>query len=456
MSYAKYEAKPASIEPNRLSRLAVAAFLCSLSAGVDAVDLGDPYIPDPAGAITGSDTAGNVWIGVNSANSTLSIQAGGALNLDAGKSFYVGVDLSGNSASVVGASNVSQANLSVPNDIYVGLNDSSDNNSMTVGDWGNITAGRLVMGMNDNSSSNTFTASGANGTLQFSGDVYVGYFGDSNQVVIDQGRDVTVGGHVYLGVEAPSSGNTLTVSGSGSSLVSAQEMIIGFGGSNNTLQVLNGGQVTNRHTYIGFFSGADGNGATVSGTGALWRTNGVFYFGFASDNNQVTVNTGGQIVVGTGSGAQDAFTVTPDGALRISAGRLATINGNYLQQTGGTFHLDANSASTFGQLVVTGNAALQNGARIVVTISNCASIPVGSTLHSVISATQSLSRYGIAVDDNCADVGFVAVQSGNTINLQAMPVTHTAVPTLGEWSMAILSGILGLAGLFARRARNSV
>ena len=440
----------ATFEPTRLKgshQRVIAAILWSFSASVSATYLGDPYVPDPSGTINGADTAGNVWLGITSASSTLAVLGGGSLSLDAGKSFYVGIDTGSNAASVTGASNVLQANLTVPKDIYVGLNDISDNNSMTVGDWGNVIADRLILGMNDNSSGNTFTANGANGTLQITGDVYVGFSGDSNQIIIDQGRDISVGGHVYLGVEASSSGNTLRVTGSGSSLVSVQEMLIGFGGGLNTLLVEKGGQVTNRHTYMGFYSGADGNQATVSGAGSLWRTNGVFYFGFASDNNQVTVNTDGQVIVGTGTGVPNTFTVNPDGALRISAGRLATVVGGYLQQSAGTFHLDATSPSNHGRLAVTGNVTLEQDAHIVVTAANCPAIPVGSTISSVISATSSLSRGRIIVSDNCPEVDFRAVQNGNAIDLQT--ILPTPIPTLSTWGMVLLAGLLGFSSLFS-------
>jgi T5SS/PEP-CTERM-associated repeat protein len=438
---------------NRISGFASSALLMSMSGGAVAAFLGDPYIPDPVGIISASDTAGNVWVGISFPNSTLDIQGGGTLTLDADKSIYVGVDTSDNSTTVVGSSNVSQALLSVPSDIYVGLNDSSDGNSMFVGDWGSATANRLVLGMNDNSSSNIFTASGATGSLQIAGDVYVGFNGDANRAIIDQGRDITVGGHVYLGVEAFSSGNSLTVSGSGSTLVSSQEMIIGFGGNTNTLTVEKSGMVTNRHTYMGYFSGADANSARVSDSGSVWRTNGVFYLSFASDNNEVTVDSDGQVIVGTGGGVPNSFTTTPDGAVRISAGRIGFIIGNYLQQPAGIFHIDASSTSNYGQLAVTGSATLQNGARIVVTVSDCDSIPVGSTLVSVLSATTSLSRSGITVSDNCPGVDFQAVQSGNAINLQAINPIATSIPTLSQWGMILLSGLLGIASLFAMRGR---
>ncbi len=446
---------PGFARPKRLFGMVTLAFISAMSEGTMAANLGDDFIPDPAYTISGADTAGDIWLGVNSAGSTLDIEGGGSLTLDSGTSFFVGIDTSGNIATVSGTGNASQASLSVPNDVFVGLNDSSDNNSMTVGDWGNVSANRLVIGLNDNSSGNTFTASGANGTLQIAGDVYVGYSGDSNQAIINQGRDITVVGHVYLGVEASSSGNSLTVTGSGSSLVSSQEMIIGFAGNTNALNVQSGGTVTNRHTFMGYFSGADGNTATVSGTDSIWRTNGVFYLGFDSDNNQVTVNTNGQAIVGTGSGTPNAFAVTSDGALRISAGRTGTVVGNYLQYTGGTFHLDATSPSNYGQLAVTGPATLQDGARITVTVADCNNVPIGSILYSVISASSSLTRSGIRVSDNCDRIDFQAVQSGNAINLQAIAAFPSSVPTLGALGLMLLAGVLGFAGIsLARRKTN--
>lgn len=429
--------------------IATASCLFGSAGLVQATDLGDDFSPDSLSPydITGADTAGDVWIGISNSGVLLRILGGGSLTLypepitNNGTSFFVGIDTANNSSSVTGSSAVSQALLSVMNDIVIGLNDASDNNQMTMGVWSSVSAGRLILGLNDNSQNNTLVASGSSGSLALTSDLVIGFLGDDNGMTVDLGRSVSVGGHVYIGFDAKATGNSLTVTGAGSALVSAQEMLLGFGGSTNALNVLAGGQVVNRHTYIGFLSGANGNIATVSGSDSLWRTNGVFYLSYDSDNNQVAVNTGGQVVVGAGAGVTNTFSVTAGGALRISTGRTGIISGNYLQNSLGTFHIDATDATTFGKLNVTGVATLEDGSIINVTATNCGGIPIGSVLAGVITAS-SVSNGAINVLDNCPGIALVAVRNGSAIDLLA--VDSRPVPTLTEWGMLILVVLLGI------------
>ena len=446
-------------------RLWLAASLGTIAvAGLaQGADLGDDFSPDSGSpyTINSADTAGDVWIGISASGVSLNIIGGGGLTLypepitNNATSFFVGIDSGNNTASVAGTSNISQASLSVLDAIFVGLNDSSDSNSMTMGAWSTVSANRLILGTNDNSQLNLVTASEATGSLALTSDMIIGLSGDSNSVTVDTGRLVTVGGHVYIGTNPGSTGNSLNVTGTGSTLTSAQEMLLGFGGDSNSLNVLSGGLVTNRHTYIGFSNGADNNAVTVSGTNSLWRTNGVFYFSFASDNNQVTVNSGGQVIVGSGTGIVDTFVVDSDGALRISSGRTGTINGHYIQRQLGDFHIDVTNTSTYGQLSVSGSATLLNGAHISVTAVSCSLLPVGSTLASVISAG-SVSKGVVTVSDNCAGVDLMAVRNGNAVDLVSIAPSITGIPALNRWGLLTLSLMLCAASLlwlrcFARK-----
>ena len=76
----------------------------------------------------------------------------------------------------------------------------------------------------------------------------------------------------YLGYHAGSTG-TATVDGTGSTWTNSGYLYIGNSG-NGTLNITNGGKVSNSYGYLGYNSGSTGT-ATVDGTGSTWTNSGI-------------------------------------------------------------------------------------------------------------------------------------------------------------------------------------
>jgi len=81
----------------------------------------------------------------------------------------------------------------------------------------------------------------------------------TNRLTVSSGGTVNVTtGDAVIGFAAGSNGNSVTVTGAGSTLASSPTgtLYVGDGGSSNTLSILNGGAVTGKNARIGALSGS--------------------------------------------------------------------------------------------------------------------------------------------------------------------------------------------------------
>lgn len=132
---------------------------------------------------------------------------------------------------------------------------------------------------------------------------YVGYNSSGNHLTVKNGSDITATGSagLYIGVEATSSNNTLTVDGEGSSLTSGW-VCVGVRGS-GTLSAINGGKVTctrmfqtgNDNGYGNIVVSGASSGGTASTIDVTDAGNGAHYsyIGRGLGTNTITVSDGG-------------------------------------------------------------------------------------------------------------------------------------------------------------------
>ena len=140
--------------------------------------------------------------------------------------------------------------------------------------------------------------------------------------------DVTSGGqlksltHTTLGLGeffGSAGQGTVNVSGPGSTWASSGSITIGGGsGSTNTgkLNVLNGGAVTSTTGYIGRRSTASGNKVTVSGTNSTWINTNNLLVGYEGGWGNLEIGAGGQVENNDATIGDSLFvtsTVTVDG-----------------------------------------------------------------------------------------------------------------------------------------------
>ena len=119
----------------------------------------------------------------------------------------------------------------------------------------------------------------------------------------------------------------------------------------------------------------------------------------------------------TGAGS----TVTNTGVVWLSENAAAsTINGTYTQSSkGAALYINAASASSYGQLNVSGAALVNGGIQVVLPTSH--TIAAGQTLSNVVTAGTLTGN--AFVKDNSLNLDFAKVQDGQALSLAAVAVT---------------------------------
>ena len=288
------------------------------------------------------------------------------------------------------------------NDLIIGYY--SSGNRLVVADGGTVSndvayLGRLVM-----SSNNVATITGPGSLWDCKYNLLVGHSGPSNRLeIIDGGTVRSLSGHV--GFNFNTSNNTAVVAGPGSAWVLQTNLWVGYAGEGNRLVVTNGGTVQARVLYVGYFSESNQNLVFVEGgsilatnlvdlrrgrlvlqsglltTAALWLTNG--------PQSRITINggtvrcgstihqTGSPLVVGGGD-TPATFELADSGAHQFSSGLLiasnglltgsGAITGNVTVGAGGAISPGAG----LGQLSLGGDLVLSNGSRTIMELNAAA------------------------------------------------------------------------------------
>jgi T5SS/PEP-CTERM-associated repeat protein/autotransporter-associated beta strand protein len=135
--------------------------------------------------------------------------------------------------------------------------------------------------------------------LEVSNDLYVGYEGSGNSLVISNGGLAVVGNDLAVGFNPGSSDNRLLVTGVGSSLVVSNELrVSGDANTGNSMTIADGGSVSNVNGYVGSYSpDSSNNSVLVTGTSSLWTNSGDLYVGEDGHDNSLVISNGGTVAV---------------------------------------------------------------------------------------------------------------------------------------------------------------
>jgi T5SS/PEP-CTERM-associated repeat protein len=297
-------------------------------------------------------------------------------------------------------------------DLYVGrtpLRPSTPNfnNSLTIADGGRVQSTYCYIGYAF-SISNTVVVTGTNSILDNTMDVYVGYTGSCNQVMIKNGaciscRNASVGS--FLGF-----GESAVVAGLGSSWLLSGNLNVGWYGSNsNRLDILDGGSVVCSGFGVGqeYLSGhlhAVGNILAVS-NGTLFVTN-------ATHTSVAQIGPGGAGTIDFSGGRIicDKLVFSPSCIFYFNDGLLDTrgttvsnslpfIVGNGVNSA--NFHLSGGTHSFVDSLLISSNAWLTGCGTIKGTVTNQGTILLDcSTVFSnaVVNSSTMIVTNGATVD----------------------------------------------------------
>ncbi len=285
--------------------------------------------PNNTFSINSSNSYGNTYVGysANSSNNTLNILSNGILIVTNNRNVFVGYNGSGNSVIVTNSGQLIQGdtgrgyvgyNASSSNNVvtitgsnslwtnyitYIGYNGSG--NALTVSNGGIFSSLSLRAGDASNSINNTITITGVGSQWKGTSDNFLGYGGGGNSLNIVNGGTYNAGA-LFVGNQASSSSNSITVSGPGSLLANRQGVRVGLYGSGNTMTVSNGAMVNiGSGLSIGLYAESSNNSVIISGQGTIFTNNGLngssdFYIGNKGSGNSLTISNGATVSGGNG------------------------------------------------------------------------------------------------------------------------------------------------------------
>ena len=391
---------------------------------------------------------GSLWtnalglaVGYNGGGNQLVVSNGGVVRNTEGYLGY-GSTSDGNAAVVTGAGSLWTNELN----LIVGYDGSG--NQLLVSNGGRVGNADCYLGLYGGSN-NLAVVSGAGSLWTMATNLYVGFNGGGNQVVVSNGgvvRDETC----HLGCF--SSKNLVVVTDAGSLWTNTSAFVVGSSDSGNQLVVTNGGVVRAKLGVVGSSNVSSNNVAVVTGTGSLWANEEKFYVGFNGRGNQLVVSNGGVVltmdgyigsanlgrdnaalVTGVGSrwtsafdlvvgyyGSGNQLVVSDGGVVRNTMGTVGNFSGanSNLARVTGAGSLWTNSGSlvigkdgAFNQLIVSASGVVRAGAAVTLGNSSLA------TNNSVLAVGGSLASVGLTLGNAVSRNNSVTLLSGSIWNL---------------------------------------
>ena len=253
-------------------------------------------------------------------------------------------------------------------DLYVGY--AGSGNNLTISNQGTMSSVNGWIGFDSNSANNSVTVTGSNSLWTNSGGLYVGYLGSGNSLVISNGATIN-SFNLFVGYASNSIGNLLVADGSGSSLNVSGDLYIGYGGQSNRMVISSGAFVVNVNAYDDGINPSDAyNSVLVTGEGSHWLNSGNLTFGLAGHDNSLVISNGGIVSVGGNSTIGDWDTATNNTVLVTGY--------NSLMSNNGVLTIGNSGSGTF--IVTDGGTIVANGGIVIASNSgSIGTLDIGST-----------------------------------------------------------------------------
>lgn len=247
-------------------------------------------------------------------------------------------------------------------------------------------------------------------------------------------------------------------------------LTIGSTGTNNSLQISNGGAVTNTTGIVGDTLAADFNYAVVSNVNSIWYNSGNLTIGDRGSTNRLIITDQGQvhgafITVGNASGSSDnEALVTGSNSLlqgngnflvgNASAGNTLTIsNGGRVADTSGILFVGSSATATSNLILITGSGSILDHAGSVrlgssgsynqLLVTNGGSLSIGATFTfgagSNLGSSNTVLITGVGSTwTNGAGINFSSDGTGNRIRVEEGGVVVAATMNLSTSSNTVI------------------
>jgi T5SS/PEP-CTERM-associated repeat protein len=323
----------------------------------------------------------------NGASGDMSIQSGGSVAVNS--SVFFGY--AQNSTSIVTIDGTGSS-LSAAGEMHVG---DSGTGTLTVSNGANIANNTRAIISIGSTATGTVNIDG--GSWANNGEHNIGWTGDGTMNISNGG---TVSGTYGSIARYAGSTGVVNVDGTGSIWTNTLDLSMGgsvlggSGGNNNgSLNITNGGVVSNRNGVIGHYSGSSGS-VTVDGAGTQWNNAGAVHVG-NSGQGSLLVSTGGSVTSTRGyvglanTPVSSSATITGADSIWTTSDFLEVRYGSLNINNGGSVTTQnyGNISSSLGEVNVDGGSStwditnyLANGGGGQMNITNDGSVSIGSYL----------------------------------------------------------------------------
>jgi T5SS/PEP-CTERM-associated repeat protein len=242
--------------------------------------------------------------------------------------------------------------------VLLSIGDGGSGNSLVISNGATLVSGgtTLRLGVSSNSCNNRVTVTGTGSVLScgYGGYTYVGYYGSNNTVQLEDGGQLQRGfyDYPYIGYAHSSWNNSFIVTGHNT--VYSNGVYVGYYGSGNSMIISNGAQVVGG--YVAYRSGSSNNSVIVTGPGSIWN-NGSLDLGRAG-NGTGSYNRSNSLVIADGGlvNIVGNLTIESSNVVRIAnnGSLVVSVDNNGSLLANGVITLNANNFANSGTFSLSG------------------------------------------------------------------------------------------------------
>jgi len=364
------------------------------------------------------DGAGSTW--TNSGGLLVGNVGAGTLNIQNGGTVTNTIGTISNDVGSTGTATVDGAGSTWTNSSVLSVG-AFGTGTLNIQNGGTVTNTDGFIG-NIAGSTGTATVDGAGSTWTNSSNLFVGNTGAGTLAITNGGTVTNTDG--FIGNNAGSTG-TATVDGAGSTWTNSSDLYVGAFGGTGTLNIQNGGTVTNTIGFIGYDAGSTGT-ATVDGAGSTWTNSSSLQVGREGNG---TLNLTGGVV--SSSLVDLAVNVGSTGTLNFgTGGTVGTLTTTNILGGLGTAVVNFNHAGSiaFNQ-VMSGSLAVNKLGTGTTTLSSPNTYTGGTTINAGMLRTTNTTALG---------TGPVTINAGGTLD----PVGQLNINSL-TWNGGTIASSLG-------------
>ena len=302
-------------------------------------------------------------------------------------------------------------------DLFVGSNSSGELMEVSSD---TVVYDNTYVGYGINASNNILTIQNYGTQFSNNNEFYIGYSGKSNGLNVISGGQIAIVGGAYIGFGAGSTGNQVIVSDGGTTWTNTGDLYVGYDGAVNSLLVSNGAAVNVGGSVgglvIGGGAGSTNNQVLGDGTGSsLGRDMGLTIG--AAGSGTLTLARGGGVSAGS-----IVLAAQPGSAGTLNVGTLGGSDSNLIIGGGpisfgagsGTINFNQGDIFTLAADVSSGS----NGVNAVNQLGSGTTILSGNNSYSGNTVVRSGTL--VALNPNAFGIGTVTVKNGGTLSVDSV------------------------------------